>query len=113
MLQRSNQWRATVFIAAVLTSPVAAQEGSIDYAKGTLIAERACSLCHDVTIDESDPPENKVPSFVKIANEPHQSSERLAETILFPHHDMPQFSFDTPTDLRDVIGYIMSMRGEK
>jgi len=113
MPKRSSQWRATVFIATILTSPVAAQEGSIDYANGTLIAERACSLCHDVTIDESDPPENKVPSFVKIANEPHQSSERLTETILFPHRDMPQFSFGTPTDLRDVIGYIMSMRGQK
>ncbi len=113
MLMRSNQWRATVFTAIVVASPVVAQEGSIDYAKGALIAERACSLCHDVTVDESDPPENKVPSFVTIANEPNQSAERLAETILFPHRDMPQFSFETPTGLRDIIGYIMSMRGQK
>lgn len=113
MLKRSNEWRATVFTALVLTSPVFAQEGTINYAKGTLLAEDICSACHDVTIDESDPPKNNVPSFVKIANEPHQTSERLAETVLFPHRDMPQFSFDKPTDLRDIIGYIMSMRGQK
>ncbi len=54
-----------------------------------------------------------MPSFVKIANEPHQSADRLAENILFPHRDMPQFSLDAPSDLRDVTGYIMSMRGKK
>ncbi|MGE0054982.1 MAG: hypothetical protein AB7S74_12295 [Hyphomicrobium sp.] len=101
---------AWFFAAAILTDPARAQQGPVDFAKGELVASEACSFCHDVTVDESDPPDNKVPSFVAIANKPHQTAERLAETVLFPHRDMPQFSFDKPTDLRDVIAYIMTMR---
>lgn len=101
---------AGFFATAMLTGPARAQQGPVDFAKGELVASEACSFCHDVTVDGSDPPGNKVPSFFAIANKPHQTAERLAETVLFPHRDMPQFSFDTPTDLRDVIAYIMTMR---
>jgi hypothetical protein len=68
-----------------------------------------CSFCHDVTSDQSGQALDEVPSFVRIASKPYQSPEAVAESIIFPHPDMPKVSF-TATDLRDIIAYIMSLK---
>jgi hypothetical protein len=62
-----------------------------------------------VSSDQSGLSLDGVPSFVRIASKPYQSAEAVAESIIFPHPDMPKVSL-TVTDLRDVIGYIMSLK---
>lgn len=86
-------------------------KGSADLTRGQELAANMCSFCHDVTGDQSGRSLDEVPSFVTIAKKSHQSAEALAQSIVFPHPDMPKVSF-TADDLRDIIAYIMSLKTE-
>jgi mono/diheme cytochrome c family protein len=109
MPRRWGYWLVTLLMPAVGASPALAQHRPADLARGQELAAHLCSLCHDVTRDQSDSTENQVPSFVTIASKPHQSAVSLAEAIIFPHPDMPRTSFTTK-DLSDIIAYIMSLK---
>jgi mono/diheme cytochrome c family protein len=89
--------------------PVVAQQGSADLIRGQELAANMCAFCHDVSSDQTGLSLGEVPSFVRIASKPYQSADAVAESIIFPHPDMPKVTL-TATDLRDIIGYIMSLR---
>jgi len=101
--------RVVVVITVCLAGPALAQQGPADYARGQELAANLCSLCHDVTADQSDRSLNGVPAFAEISNRPGQSAEGVTEGIIFPHPDMPKVSFTT-SDLRDIVAYILSLR---
>ena len=109
MVRRWNHRLAIPLLIAVGASPALAQQGSADLTRGQELAANMCSFCHDVTRDQSGQTLDETPSFVKIASKPYQSPEAVAESIIFPHPDMPKVSF-TATDLRDIIAYIMSLK---
>jgi mono/diheme cytochrome c family protein len=109
MPRRLQYWLVPLLMLALGANPALAQHRPADLARGQELAAYLCSLCHDVTRDQSDSTENQVPSFVTIATRPYQSPERLAEAIILPHPDMPRTSFTT-RDLRDIIAYIMSLK---
>ncbi len=111
MLRRWSD-RARLFISLLMAfgaCPAVAQQGSADLVRGQELASNMCAFCHDVSSDQSGLSLDGVPSFVRIASKPYQSAEAVAESIIFPHPDMPKVSL-TATDLRDVIGYIMSLK---
>jgi mono/diheme cytochrome c family protein len=105
---RSSGWFVGLWLVAVGT-PALAQQGPADLNRGQELAANMCAFCHDVSSDQSGLSLDEVPSFVRIASTPYQSAEAVAESIIFPHPDMPKVSL-TATDLRDIIGYIMSLK---
>lgn len=106
-----REWAfAMVLCLTAGATPAGAEQGPPDLTRGAELAENICALCHDVTDDSSDGADNGVPSFVAIASKPLQSETSLAEAIVFPHPDMPDVTFTT-TDLRDIVAYILSLRG--
>jgi mono/diheme cytochrome c family protein len=109
MLRHWNHRLSISWLIAVGAYPALSQQGPADLTRGQELAANMCSFCHDVTRDQSSQSLDEVPSFVRIASKPYQSSEALAELIIFPHPDMPKVSF-TATDLRDIIAYIMSLK---
>ena len=109
MLRRWNNRLSVSWLIAAGACPALAQQGSADLTRGQELAANMCSFCHDVTRDQSGQTLDETPSFVKIASKPYQSPEAVAESIIFPHPDMPKVSF-TATDLRDIIAYIMSLK---
>jgi hypothetical protein len=70
-----------------------------------------CSTCHEVEPGSKETLTD-VPTFSSIVNRADQSSERLAGLIILsPHTEMPKVAL-TKNELRDIIGYIMSLRGK-
>ena len=53
-----------------------------------------------------------VPSFESIANRPDQSTQRLTNWLIEPHAPMPNVHL-TRLEIRDLSGYILSLRKEK
>ncbi|MBL8698736.1 MAG: hypothetical protein JNK67_10210 [Alphaproteobacteria bacterium] len=94
--------------------PPAAPDGAV--ARGRVVAERVCSLCHQVAPDRPSAREAAAPSFMEIANLPGHSrdylrryaSERhVVETVGEPKPVMPVV-FLSPEDREDVVLYILS-----
>ena len=86
-----------------------AQSGPGDQVAGRALAERLCSNCHAVSPDSPNTLRGDIPSFMTIARMPNKTPERLAGAIILPHPAMPGVAL-TRTELRDIIGYIMSLR---
>lgn len=99
----------TFWMAAVASSPSTAQPGFADPSRGRELAERLCSICHNVDASPGNIAKSDISSFFSIANRPDQSQERLAAGIIFPHPEMPTIPF-TNRELRDIVAYIMSLR---
>jgi mono/diheme cytochrome c family protein len=109
MTSRRKYWLITFWLAAVASSPSTAQPGFADPSRGRELAERLCSICHNVDASPGNIAKSDISSFFSIANRPDQSQERLAGGIIFPHPEMPTISF-TNRDVRDIVAYIMSLR---
>jgi mono/diheme cytochrome c family protein len=84
-----------------------------DIDNGNKLARTLCTACH--LIGE---PSNAaavpadVPSFASIANRPNQSREHLLTWLTAPHPPMPNINL-TRIEMRDLAGYILSLRLEK
>lgn len=87
-------------------------------ARGGAVAERVCSLCHQVAVDRPPAREAAAPSFMEIANLPGHSRDYLrryaterhvVETVGEPKPVMPVV-FLSPEDREDVIAYILSFQ---
>ncbi len=81
-----------------------------DVANGDTLAHKLCVGCH--VVDKSSgnaPPQPDVPSFVAVANRPNQTVETLATWLLQPHAPMPDPHLSRK-EIRDLAGYIMSLR---
>lgn len=80
-----------------------------DTANGRDLSVRLCTNCHIVAAGATGGPGQLAPSFAEIARKPGQTSEQVAGAIIIPHPDMPAVSL-TMQEIRDVVGYIMSLR---
>lgn len=86
--------------------------------RGALIADRTCSLCHQVSVSMPSQQEAAAPSFMEIANLPGRNRDYLrrfatqrhvVETVGEPKPVMPTV-FLTPEDREDVVAYILAFQ---
>jgi len=83
-----------------------------DAKTGKQIAEKLCVGCHIVgaTAAGTTVPAD-IPSFARIANQPHQSAEAIAGAIVIPHPPMPTIHL-TREEIGDIAAYILTLKGK-
>jgi mono/diheme cytochrome c family protein len=78
---------------------------------GRALAQVRCRICHVVSSDQSEANEAALaPDFRAIANTRAIDAMALREFLLGPHPTMPTLSL-TDKQTRDVIAYLLSLRG--
>jgi len=87
-------------------------------ARGAVVADRTCSLCHQVSVSKPSLQEAAAPSFMEIANLPGRNRDYLrrfatqrhvVETVGEPKPVMPTV-FLSPEDREDVVAYILAFQ---
>ena len=87
-------------------------------ARGALVAEQTCSLCHQVSASKPSQQEAAAPSFMEIANLPGRNRDYLrrfatqrhvVETVGEPKPVMPTVLL-SPEAREDVIAYILAFQ---
>ena len=91
--------------------PKPAESKIPDVTTGKEIAGKLCVGCHVIEKTSSGNTQADVPSFSSIANRPNQSLEALSGWLMAPHAPMPDPHL-TRKEIRDLAGYIVSLRGE-
>ena len=81
-----------------------------DVTIGKVIAGKLCVGCHVIEKTSSGYAQADVPSFPSIANRPNQSVEALSGWLMAPHAPMPDPHL-TRKEIRDLAGYIVSLKG--
>jgi mono/diheme cytochrome c family protein len=100
---------ATVCLAA-LPFRLAAQENG-DVTEGRHLAGMYCSSCHIITPSAQAAGSNRVPTFSAIARRPSTTPASLRGSLLRPHPAIANLQA-TPDELRDLIAFILSLRGQ-
>ena len=111
---------AALVLAACVAEPqsTAPKPEDAAAARGRVVAERTCSLCHQVAVDRPPSREAAAPSCMEIANLPGHSrdylrryaSERhVVETVGEPKPVMPVV-FLSPEEREDVVLYILTFQ---
>jgi mono/diheme cytochrome c family protein len=83
-----------------------------DIENGNKLARTLCAACHLIGEPANAPVPSDVPSFASIANRPNQSADHLLAWLTQPHPPMPNINL-TRKEIRDLSGYILSLRTEK
>jgi mono/diheme cytochrome c family protein len=82
-----------------------------DIADGKAIAGKLCVGCHLIDQTSGGATAADVPSFPSVANRPRQSIDVLSNWLMAPHAPMPDPHL-TRKEIRDLAGYIISLRTE-
>jgi mono/diheme cytochrome c family protein len=105
-----KMWKTGLPIALTFlaVSTVAAQTAG-DSERGREAAERACMSCHAAS--RSGPPglTDLAPDFTSIAALPSTTPVSLRVFLQTPHQRLPS-NILSPTEINDVVAYIMSLR---
>jgi cytochrome c2 len=84
--------------------------------EGHRLALSKCDVCHVVASDQHYQPllSHYAPSFYDIANRPNATAQSL-EAFLAHHHTFEKMPFPdlTPTQISDLVSYIISLRGRR
>jgi mono/diheme cytochrome c family protein len=98
------------------TAPGVEPRGAAE--RGALVADRSCSLCHQVSVALPSQQEAAAPSFMEIANLPGRNRDYLrrfatqrhvVETVGEPKPVMPTV-YLSPEDREDVVAYILAFQ---
>jgi mono/diheme cytochrome c family protein len=82
-----------------------------DIANGKALADKLCVACH--AVDGPSPTGNSdIPSFKAAANREGQTAETLSNWLVSPHPPMPNLHL-TREEIRDIGGYVLSLRDAK
>ena len=109
--------RRIIFLPLLIAAPLTMAWFAIAYAQihpdaktGKQIAEKLCVGCHIVgpTAAGATVPAD-VPSFARIAIQPHQSAEGIAGAIVIPHPPMPTIHL-TREEIGDIAAYILTLK---
>ncbi|MFA5955964.1 hypothetical protein [Hyphomicrobium sp.] len=92
--------------------PGKAESKRPDIETGNIIARKLCSTCHLIGEPANAPVPSDVPAFASIANRPGQTADHLSTWLTRPHPPMPNLDL-TRMEIRDLTGYILSLRTEK
>src|SRR5215475_12896346 len=101
-----------LFWAFAATAPASAQVGLADAKRGQELAARLCSGCHIVSPGSASTANPDIPTFSAIAGRADTTPERLAGRIIVPHPPMPNTQL-TMAEIRDIIQYILSLKGSR
>jgi len=93
-------------------APGKAESKLPDVENGKKLARTLCTACHLIGEPANAPVPSDVPTFPSIANRPGQSADHLSTWLTRPHPPMPNLNL-TRTEIRDLTGYILSLRTEK
>lgn len=77
--------------------------------KGRELSERLCSNCHVVSDRTTNPITVGIPSFIAIANDPRNTPELIAGSIIIPHPPMPSIELER-AEIRDIVAYIQTLK---
>ena len=84
-----------------------------DARAGEELALQVCTACHVVAPDQREPRHYQgAPDFVAIANGRAVTATSLAAFLRTPHPSMPNLILSSD-EMRDVIAYILSLRGRE
>lgn len=83
-----------------------------DARKGLDYAQKVCSACHNVQQSDSASPNSMAPPFKQIASTPGMSVTALSVWSRTSHPTMPNL-FIEPSDMDDLIAYILSLKNRK
>lgn len=92
--------------------PGKAESKRPDVENGNIIARKLCTTCHLIGEPANAPVPSDVPAFASIANRPGQTADHLSTWLTRPHPPMPNLDL-TRMEIRDLTGYILSLRTEK
>lgn len=110
----ARTWRRAAVITAIVLAAlpfrVAAQETG-DPVEGRHLAGEFCSNCHVITPTKQAVGNNHVPTFSSVANRPSTTPATLRKSMLRPHPQISNMQA-TPDEIRDLIAYILSLRGK-
>jgi mono/diheme cytochrome c family protein len=101
-------WMAIVALSVGQPWAAAAQEAG-DPRAGQRLAREVCAVCHAVERGEADSPRPDAPSFDRIARTPGMTGMALTVALQTSHRTMPNLMFE-PTELRDVVAYVLSLK---
>jgi mono/diheme cytochrome c family protein len=103
---------AYILLNATLTAAVSAPAQIVngDINMGQQLAQRWCSDCHAVGLENAEA-HGSVPSFVSIAEMPSTTSISLHAFLQTSHERMPNLQL-TQTEIDDVVAYILSLKGK-
>jgi mono/diheme cytochrome c family protein len=79
---------------------------------GLVLAREVCASCHNVLAGQSRSPDRNAPSFQEIASVPGMTPLALTVVLQTSHKTMPNTMLD-PSELRNVIAYITSLKGDQ
>jgi mono/diheme cytochrome c family protein len=82
-----------------------------DIENGAQLAQTLCTSCHLIGETSDRPIHADVPSFAGVANRPNQTLDHLTTWLTEPHPPMPNLNL-TRLEIRDLAGYIFSLRKE-
>jgi len=91
-------------LAAVVARPALAADPS----NGERLAERWCSACHVVSVDQRQA-SSDAPPFAEIAKRPNFSEAGITTFLLDPHAKMPNMNL-TRFEAGDIAAYIGKLR---
>jgi cytochrome c2 len=84
--------------------------------QGRRLALSKCDVCHVVAADQLNQPllSHYAPSFSEVAHRPNATAQSL-EAFLAHHHSFEKMPFPdlTPTQVTDLVSYIISLRGRR
>jgi mono/diheme cytochrome c family protein len=83
-----------------------------DARKGLDYAQKVCSACHNVQLSDSASPNSVAPPFKRIANTPRNVVTALTVWSRTSHSTMPNLIIE-PSDMDDLIAYILSLKNRK
>ena len=92
--------------------PIADAEDIGDARKGLAYAQKVCSSCHNVLRAEAASPNKQAPPFRKVANTPGMTVTALTVWSRTTHPTMPNLVI-APTDMDNLIAYILTLRARK
>jgi mono/diheme cytochrome c family protein len=91
-------------------TPVIAAEEQGDVQAGFEYADTYCAGCHGISEEAS--PLSDAPRFRHVADQPGMTATALQVWMQTSHPTMPNIVV-TPKDLRNVIAYILSLKGRE
>ncbi len=100
---------AIIVLATATTAAAAADDLSRSQA-GHVYAETYCSKCHGIGAGPS--PLAQAPRFKDVAEQPGVTSMSLQAFLQSSHPTMPNIIIE-PEDMRNVIAYILSLKGRE
>ena len=83
-----------------------------DIENGKNVARKLCTTCHLIGEPASAPMPTDVPTFASIAQRPGQTADHISTWLTRPHPPMPNLNL-TRLEIRDLTGYILSLRTQK